>query len=173
MDEFPVLPRMDAATRDADGADVWRPHVTVACVVPDRDRFLMVEESVRGEQLYNQPAGHLDRDETLLEAARRETLEETGWEVELEHFIGVQQWYSGVHDSHVVRFAFSARPVRHDPERSLDHGIVRALWLTYPEIVALGERVRSPLVLATLHDWQAGQRLTLNAIRSLLPARGA
>lgn len=150
--------------------DVWRPHVTVACVVADGDRYLMVEELIRGQRLFNQPAGHLDPGETLADAARRETLEETGWEIELQSFIGVQQWLSPVHGSQIVRFAFAGRPLRHHPDRPLDAGIVRAHWLDYGEIVALGKRLRSPLVLTTLNDWLAGQRLPLTTLRSLLPA---
>ncbi len=149
--------------------DVWRPHVTVACVVADDDRFLMVEETIRGERLFNQPAGHLECGETLLDAARRETLEETGWEIELQSFIGVQQWLSLVHDSQIVRFAFAGTPLRHHPDRPLDAGILRAHWLDYTQIAALGDRLRSPLVLTTLDDWLAGQRLPLTALRSLLP----
>ena len=154
-------------------AAVWCPHVTVACVVADGGRFLMVEEDVRGVRQFNQPAGHLEPGETLAQAALRETLEETGWDIALDHFIGVQQWHSPVHDHQIVRFAFAGRPLGHHPERGLDAGIVRAMWLSYAEIAALGERLRSPLVLATLDDWLAGQRLPLSTLRSLLPAGAA
>ncbi|MEO6968532.1 MAG: NUDIX hydrolase [Rhodanobacteraceae bacterium] len=150
--------------------NVWCPRVTVACLVTDGDRFLMVEETIRGERLFNQPAGHLDPGETLLDAARRETLEETGWEIELQSFIGVQQWLSPLHGSQIIRFAFAARPLRHHPDRPLDEGIVRAHWLDYAQIAALGKRLRSPLVLTTLDDWLAGQRLPLTVLRSLLPS---
>ncbi|MGH8182263.1 MAG: NUDIX hydrolase [Rhodanobacteraceae bacterium] len=153
-------------------AAIWCPHVTVACVVADGDRFLMVEEDIHGELCFNQPAGHLEDDETLAAAACRETLEETGWEIALDHFIGVQQWHSPVHDHHIVRFAFSGHPVLHHPGRSLDAGITRALWMTYLEIAAASAHLRSPLVLTTLDDWLAGQRLPLSTLRSLLPARG-
>jgi len=149
--------------------DVWRPRVTVACVVADGDRYLMVEESIRGERLFNQPAGHLDPGETLVQAARRETLEETGWEIELQSFIGASQYRSPEHGEHVVRFSFAGRPLRHHPDRPLDAGIVCAHWLDYGEIAALGKRLRSPLVLTTLEDWLAGQRLPLTTLRSLLP----
>ena len=135
--------------------------MTVACVVHDRDRFLIVEEEVRGEVRFNQPAGHLEPGESLIQAARRETLEETGWEIELESFIGVRQYESPEHAAHIVRFAFSARPRRHDSGRALDDGILGTHWLGYPEIAALGERLRSPLVLQTLEDWLAGRRFPL------------
>ncbi|MGH8190432.1 MAG: NUDIX domain-containing protein, partial [Rhodanobacteraceae bacterium] len=116
--------------------------------------------------------GHLEDGETLQAAACREALEETGWDIALDHFIGVQQWHSPVHRHHIVRFAFAGHPLEHHPERSLDHGITRALWMTYAEIRDAGARLRSPLVLTTLDDWLAGQRLPLTALRSLLPACG-
>src|SRR3569623_2114860 len=126
---------------------VWRPHVTVACVVARGERYLMVEEEVDGRLVYNQPAGHLDDGESLVEAVVRETLEETGWTIALEHFLGVHQWRSTEHGQGVVRFSCAARPRAHDPMRRLDLGIRRALWLSRDEIVALGSRLRSPMVL--------------------------
>ena len=160
MDDFASAPQADA---------IWCPHVTVACVIADGGRFLMVEEDVRGALQLNQPAGHLEDHESLAEAAVRETLEETGWEVALDHFIGVQQWHSPVHDHHIVRFAFAGHPLRHHAERSLDAGIARTLWMTYADIAANASRLRSPLVLGTIEDWLAGQRLPLATLRSLLP----
>ena len=162
MDDFASASQTDAT---------WCPHVTVACVIADGDRFLMVEADIRGTLQLNQPAGHLEDHESLAEAAVRETLEETGWEVALDHFIGVQQWHSRVHDHHIVRFAFAGHPLRHHPERPLDKGIARALWMSYADIAANATRLRSALVLGTLNDWLAGQRLPLATLRSLLPAR--
>jgi len=153
--------------------DVWRPHVTVACVVADGDRYLMVEEEVNGRIAYNQPAGHLDEGESLAAAAVRETLEETGWTVALEHFLGAHQWTSTEHGEGVLRFSFAARPLRHDAARPLDAGIRRALWLTRAEIAALGGRLRSPLILLSIDAWLAGSRLPLDALQSLLPAPDA
>lgn len=152
-------------------SSVWRPHVTVACVVPRGDRYLMVEEEAGGRLVYNQPAGHLDDDECLLQAAARETLEETGWTIQLEHFLGVHQWRSSEHGEGVVRFSFAGRALAHDPQRPLDKGIHRALWLTREEIAALGDRLRSPLVLLSIDAWLAGRRFPLDMLSSLLAAR--
>lgn len=148
-------------------AEVLRPHVTVACVVADGDRYLMVEEAVNGRLAYNQPAGHLDDGESLATAALRETLEETGWTVELQHLIGVHQWRSTEHGDAVVRFSFAARALSHDPDRPLDTDIRRALWLTRAEIAALGDRLRSPMVLLSIDAWLAGQRLPLDTLNWL------
>ena len=145
--------------------DVWRPHVTVATVVPRDGRFLLVEENVRGRIVLNQPAGHLEPDESLHDAALRETREETGWEVELTCLLGVQQWRSPS-GSQFVRFTFGAEPLRHDAARPLDAGILRALWLTREEIALAATRLRSPMVLASIDDWLGGRRLPLDSVRA-------
>jgi ADP-ribose pyrophosphatase YjhB (NUDIX family) len=154
-----------AASIDA----VWRPRVTVATVVAHDNRFLLVEEDIRGERVINQPAGHLEQNESLLDAACRETLEETGWIVELTGLIGVYQWNTPDGSAEYLRFAFAASPLRHDAQRSLDEGIIRTLWLTREEIAATSARHRSPMVLGNVDDWLAGKRFPLDAIRSLLP----
>lgn len=153
-------------------SEIWRPHVTVACVVADGDRYLMVEEEVAGQLAYNQPAGHLDDGESLAAAAVRETLEETGWTVELQHLLGVHQWRSTEHGDAVIRFSFAARALSHDPDRPLDTGIRRALWLSRAEIAELGARLRSPMVLLSIDAWLAGQRLPLASL-SYLPDESA
>lgn len=147
-------------------SEVWRPHVTVATVVPRGGRFLLVEENVRGRLVLNQPAGHLDPGETLHDAALRETREETGWDVELTCLVGVQQWQAPGGDP-FLRFTFAAEALRHDPARPLDAGIVRALWMTREEIAAAAGRLRSPMVLAGIDDWLGGRRLPLDAITHL------
>ena len=147
--------------------DIWRPHVTVATVVPRDGRFLLVEEDVRGRIVLNQPAGHLDPDEPIQHAAIRETLEETGWDIELDCLLCVQQWRNAESGRQFVRFTFGGVPVHHDPARRLDHGIVRALWLSREEIAAESSRLRSPMVIASVDDWIAGHRLPLDAIRWL------
>jgi 8-oxo-dGTP pyrophosphatase MutT (NUDIX family) len=147
--------------------DIWRPHVTVATVVPREGRFLLVEEDVRGRVVLNQPAGHLDPDEPIQHAAIRETLEETGWDIELDCLICVQQWRSAESGRQFVRFTFGGVPLRHHAGRALDEGILRALWLTREEIAAEAARLRSPMVLASVDDWLAGHRLPLDSIRWL------
>jgi 8-oxo-dGTP pyrophosphatase MutT (NUDIX family) len=149
--------------------EIWRPHVTVATIVADGGRFLLVEEEVRGRVLFNQPAGHLDPGESLAQAAVRETLEETGWDVHLTALVVVQQWVNPLYGRHFVRFTFAAEPVRHHPERPLDAGILRPHWLRRAEVEALGERLRSPMILSSIDAWLGGQRLPLQALDSLLP----
>ncbi|GAB3351244.1 NUDIX hydrolase [Lysobacter tyrosinilyticus] len=150
----------------------WQPDVTVATIVVKDGRLLMVEEQAGGRLVLNQPAGHLEPDESLLEAALRETLEETGWEVRLTAFVGAYQWKAPINADgsggrHYLRFAFAAEPVVHYPDRVLDEGIVRALWLTPGELQAEASRHRSPLVWRAASDFLAGRRQPLELLQHL------
>lgn len=142
----------------------WTPHVTVATVVVRDGRLLLVEEAIDGRQVLNQPAGHLEPDESLAAAALRETLEETGWTVRLSAFIGTYQW-TAPDGTPFLRFAYAAEPVSHDPDRPLDDGILRALWLTPAELKADPDRLRSPLVWQVVEDYLAGQRHPLSIVK--------
>jgi len=150
----------------------WQPDVTVATVVVDAGRLLMVEESVGGRLVLNQPAGHLEPDESLVDAALRETREETGWDVRLTAFIGAYQWKApaqadGRDGRHYLRFAFAAEPVSHDSGRQLDEGIVRALWLSPAELDGERARHRSPLVWQAAADFLAGRRHPLDLLQHM------
>lgn len=142
----------------------WQPDVTVATVVVRDGRLLVVEETVRGARVLNQPAGHLEPDESLVQAALRETLEETGWDVTLTAFIGAYQWTSPADGRQFLRLAFAAEPLLHHPDRALDEGIVQALWLTPAELAAESARHRSPLVWRVVEDFLAGRRFPLQAL---------
>jgi 8-oxo-dGTP pyrophosphatase MutT (NUDIX family) len=141
-----------------------RPAVTVATVVASNGRFLFVEERVQGRLVINQPAGHLDPGESLVEAAARETLEETAWQVRIAYLVGVHQWCNPVDHAEVVRFTFAAEPVEHHAARVLDHGIERAVWLDLSELHQARGRWRSPLVERSLRDYLAGSRVPLDAL---------
>ncbi len=145
----------------------WQPDVTVATVVVADGRLLCVEERVNGRLVLNQPAGHLEPDESLADAALRETREETGWDVRLTAFLGAYQWKAPETDRHYLRFAFAAEPERHDPARALDEGIVQALWLSPQELLDARDRHRSPLVWQVVADHLAGHRSPLNLLQHL------
>ncbi|MBO9830269.1 NUDIX hydrolase [Xanthomonas sp. A2111] len=147
-------------------AEPWQPDVTVATVVVRDGRLLQVEEAIAGALVLNQPAGHLEPDESLIEAAVRETLEETGWQVQPTAFIGAYQWKAD-NGRHYLRFAFAADPVAHDAQRPLDTGIVRALWMTPAELEAAAPRWRSPLVWQVVADYLAGRRYPLDLLRQV------
>ncbi|MDG1581936.1 NUDIX hydrolase [Pseudomonas sp. GOM6] len=143
----------------------WNPHITVATVVEDHGRFLLVEELSEGRAVFNQPAGHLEADESLLQAALRETLEETGWEVELTAVTGIYLYTAPSNGVTYQRVCFAAKPLRHLPESPLDEGIIGPQWLTREELAAQPERWRSELVLRCIDDYLAGERHSLSLIR--------
>jgi 8-oxo-dGTP pyrophosphatase MutT (NUDIX family) len=149
----------------------WQPDVTVATVVARDGQLLMVEERVSGQLVLNQPAGHLEPDESLADAALRETREETGWDVRLTAFVGAYQWkappLNGSPGRHYLRFAFAAEAMAHDPTRRLDEGIVRAFWVPPSELLAMRERHRSPLVAKVVEDFLAGRRHPLELAQQL------
>ncbi|MGA6148730.1 MULTISPECIES: NUDIX hydrolase [Stenotrophomonas] len=142
----------------------WAPHVTVATIVVRDGHLLLVEERIDGRAVLNQPAGHLEPGESLAEAAVRETLEETGWQVHLTHFVGAYQW-TAPDGTPFVRFAFAAEPLAHDPARALDTGIERALWLSPDALRADPARLRSPLVWEVVADYLGGQRHPLSLVK--------
>ncbi|MFG3454094.1 MULTISPECIES: NUDIX hydrolase [Pseudomonadaceae] len=143
----------------------WHPHITVATIVESGGRFLMVEESKGGRLVLNQPAGHLEANETLRQAAVRETLEETGWDVALSGVVGIYLYTAPSNGVTYQRVCFSASPVRHDPQRELDSGIVGARWMTREELAGQPERWRSELILRCIDDYLAGPVYDLNVVR--------
>lgn len=143
------------------------PEVTVAAIVEQNRRFLMVEERIGGRLVLNQPAGHLEDGESLVEAAVRETREETAWRLHPEALVGIYLWRNPNDGRSFLRFAFRGTVDDHDPARPLDTGIVRALWLTHEQLRAQEHRLRSPLVLRCLEDYLLGKRLPLATVESL------
>ena len=144
---------------------LWKPNVTVAAVVERDGRFLLVEEETEGGVRYNQPAGHLEQGESLVEACAREALEETAWHFRPTALVGVYQWPRPRGDITYLRFAFAGDLGAEEVGRPLDTGILRAVWLTAAEIEASQARHRSPLVFQCVQDWLAGQRFPIDLIR--------
>ncbi len=149
------------------GDTIWRPHVTVAAVAEREGRFLLVEELIDGRLLYNQPAGHLDENESLITAVVRETREETAWEFEPEALIGLYLWKAPDSGKTFLRVAFAGRCLRHHPQQALDAGVQRAQWLCRDEVAAMAERLRSPLVLRCIDDHLRGRRYPLDMLQHL------
>jgi ADP-ribose pyrophosphatase YjhB (NUDIX family) len=140
------------------------PHITVATVVEDDGRFLLVRERSDGAIVYNQPAGHLECGESLVDAAIRETLEESAWEVEISAFLGVYHYKSPHNGVTFVRHCFIGSPRRLLEDRPLDTDILDANWYTPQQIKSLAGDLRSPLVLQAVEDYLAGKRYELNLV---------
>lgn len=141
--------------------------MTVAAIVERDGAFLLVEETTdRGLRL-NQPAGHLEEHETIIQAVVRETLEETAYDFTPEALVGIYHWQHPVNGITYLRFAFCGKVSTHYPERALDDGIVRALWLTPAQLEAQQANTRSPQVLLCVQDYLAGKRYPLELLTHL------
>jgi len=144
----------------------WKPNVTVAAVIERKGRYLLVEErATDGSLKLNNPAGHLDPGETLLQAVVREVLEETACVFTPTHLQGILLAPSTSSDVTYLRFAFAGRVSEPEPGRALDDGIVRTLWLTAEEIAAEHARHRSALLMRCIEDHRAGRRYPLDVLQ--------
>ena len=143
----------------------WKPDVTVAAVIERDGRFLLVEERIRGRLVLNQPAGHLEDGESLLQAVVRETLEETAWHFAPEALVGIYLWRSARGHT-TLRFAFTGSIRDFDPRRTLDPPVLATHWLTLEEIRRRDAELRTVLVTRCIEDFRAGRRAPLHAIAS-------
>jgi ADP-ribose pyrophosphatase YjhB (NUDIX family) len=143
---------------------VWKPNVTVAAVVQRDGKFLLVEEETESGLAFNQPAGHLEEGESLVDAVVREALEETAYHFKPTHLVGIYNWKHPTKGVTYLRFAFAGELRGWEVERKLDEGIVAARWLTLDEVKATQARHRSPLILRCIEDLAAGKRYPLDLL---------
>ena len=143
---------------------IWKPNVTVAAVVQRDGKFLLVEEETEAGLAFNQPAGHLEEGESLVDAVVREALEETAYHFKPTHLVGIYNWKHPAKDVTYLRFAFAGELRGWEVDRKLDEGIVGARWLTLDEVKATQARHRSPLILRCCEDLLAGKRYPLDLL---------
>lgn len=147
----------------------WKPSVTVAAIIEQDGRFLLVEEETPEGLRLNNPAGHLEPGESTLQGVVREALEETGRHFEPDALLGVYLARMHRHpdpaeDITYLRFAYRGRVGEPIPGATLDTGIVRTIWMTPDEVRASAARHRSPMLLLCMEDHLAGRRLPLDAV---------
>lgn len=143
---------------------IWLPHVVAAAVIERDGKFLLVEENTSDGLRLNQPAGHWERGETLLQAVVREALEETGHHVEPLALLGAYTTTNPRRDITYVRFAYVCKLAGFDPDYPLDKGIVRAVWLSPDEIANSAIAPRSPLVMRCVQDYLNGRLFPLDFV---------
>jgi 8-oxo-dGTP pyrophosphatase MutT (NUDIX family) len=142
----------------------WKPHATVAVVVEDdQGRFLMVEETSEGRTVFNQPAGHVEENEKITDAALRETLEETGWQVNLDYFLGLYTYIAPANGVTYYRLCYAATALSRVTD-TLDDDIIAAHWLDWDQLKARESQFRSPLVLQCIEDYRNGRRFPLDVV---------
>lgn len=143
----------------------WKPNVTVAAVIHRENRFLLVEEQADGHIVFNQPAGHLEQNEHLLDAVKREVMEETAREFQPETLTGVYLYPNRfVEDITYLRFCFAGTCTETIPGQPLDDVIIRTVWMTRLEIVEQSGMMRSPLVLKCIDDYLSGKQYSLDIL---------
>ncbi len=142
----------------------WYPHLTVACVVEKDGQFLCVEELDNGTLVTNQPAGHVEQNETLVEAAIRETLEETQWRIEPTAILGNSYFTSPANNTTYFRTTFIAHALEFCQEQRMDSDIEQAVWLSFEQIEARKSRLRSPMVLQDFRRYKSGEQYPLQMI---------
>ena len=144
----------------------WTAHVTVATVVEKDGKFLFVEEHTEGvmHTVFNQPAGHVECGESIIQAAIRETMEETGYAVDIDALLGIYTYTPPMFpDRTYFRFCFLAHVLEYFPEAELDKGIVGPKWMTLDELQE-SARARSPLVIKAVQDALSGQKYPLSLV---------
>ncbi len=144
----------------------WKPHTTVAAIIERDNKFLMVEELIDGERVLNQPAGHLEPDESLITAVIRETYEETAWQFIPEAICGIYLWKHPENGKSFLRIAFCGKCKNHDASQALDEGILAATWKSRDQLLQQ-HKLRSPLVLKSIDDYLSGKRSPLDLLTYL------
>lgn len=145
----------------------WKPNATVAAIIEQDGQFLLVEETTSRGNRFNQPAGHLEDNETITQAVIRETLEETAYDFHPEKLLGIYHWKHDHNDTTYLRFAFAGSVSTHHIEQTLDDGIIRTVWMTIDEIREKQAVLRSPQVLTCFEDYLAGKQYPLETITHL------
>ncbi|GMQ88030.1 MAG: NUDIX hydrolase [Gammaproteobacteria bacterium] len=146
---------------------IWKPRVTVAVVAERHNRFLMVEEDIHGAVRFNQPAGHLEDKESLVDAVVRECLEETAWQFQPEALVGIYRWRRAEMNDTFLRVTFCGTCTAEDREQPLDTGILATHWLTLEEIHSRSDLLRSPMVIKSIEDYLAGRRYPLELLTDM------
>ncbi len=150
----------------------WKPSVTVAAVIEREGRFLLVEEHTPEGLRLNNPAGHLDPAESPVQACIRETLEETAHHFQPTHLVGIylarfqRHRPQGLEDITYMRLAFCGALGNWEPDRALDTGIVRTVWMSADELRQCPERHRSPMLQQCVDDYLHGRRYPLDLLHT-------
>ena len=152
-----------------EGEHMYPTDLTVAAVVEQDGRYLLVEEYAKGNVVLTQPGGHVESNESPEAAVVRETFEETGCHVECRELIGVYLWIHPQTRQQFLRIAYVAEFLSCDEDQPLDDGIIARCWLDRDELEQRQGSLRTPIVLRCIHDYEAGYRQSDTLLSSMLP----
>ncbi|MGQ0287435.1 NUDIX domain-containing protein [Pasteurellaceae bacterium 22721_9_1] len=145
-----------------------RPYITMACVVHCKGKFLFVEEIEYDKRTLNQPAGHLEENETIIEGAQRELYEETGIRATMQKLVKIYQWHAPLSQKDYLRFVFAVELEELLPITPHDADITQGFWLTLDEFEQYIQQpeqcARNPLVIQAVKDYLAGESYPLEML---------
>ena len=150
------------------GSTQFKPNTTVAAIVHCRGKFLIVEEIDAGKTVFNQPAGHLEQNESLTTAIERELKEETGLAIKPQYCSGVYYFYRAEINLYFLRFCFVVELENWLIPHPEDDEIIACHWLTFEQIVAKRNQLRSPMVVSCIEDYLAGNNIALDMLKTNL-----
>lgn len=146
----------------------WKPRIVVAAIIQRDDKFLVVEEIVDNLVVINQPSGHLEANESLIEAVCRETLEETGYLFDPTHLTGIIQLSNPDKRRNFIRFCFTGKLLQKCTNYQLDPDIITTHWMTYEQISAAEKTTwRGPLVMESLDKYLSGVHYPIDLLSNL------
>ena len=161
-------PAMNEHERNDHGAQQFKPNTTVAAVIHHQGKYLFVEELDNNQVVFNQPAGHLEENESLTSAIKREVLEETGLTLEPDYLCGIYYFHRPDLQLYFLRFCFVIELEQWLTGQPQDSEIISTHWLSLEQIKAKGQQLRSSMVLECIEDYLAGNKIPLSQLKSNL-----
>lgn len=150
------------------GLTQFKPNTTVAAVIHHQGKFLLVEEKEKSQVVFNQPAGHLEIDESLTAAIQREVLEETGLSLEPDYLCGIYYFHRPDLRLYFLRFCFVIELKQLLKGQPQDDEIIDTHWFTLEQIKEKRPQLRSSMVLECIEDYLAGNKIPLSQLKSNL-----
>lgn len=154
----------------------YYPFLVAGCLIVKNRKILLVKEGMVERGKWNQPAGWVDKNESLIKAAQREAEEETGLKVKIKHLLGVYSFIKKGQilwpgdkpiDVHAVKFIFLAKviggKIKFDNKEIID-----AKFFKPEEIFKLRKKdLRDYDIIDEVKDYLAGKKYPINIIKHI------
>ncbi len=141
-------------------------HITVAAIIERNQRFILVTDKTKSGLKLNQPAGHVEIGENIIEAVVREVAEETSLHFIPEYLVGVYH-FQATNNTTYIRFCFSGSLNDYNKQPCPspgDEDVIEAKWYTLNEIQNQVPNHRSKIVLRCIQDYLAGNKFPLDVV---------